>query len=632
MGTVGQMLAGNFAVVALFVLLWSRTGYWLKSVPRPWRDGLFALSMSLGTVAAMYMAVEVQPGLYFDLRHALLAVAAFFGGWPAAVVTTVIASIYRLSMGGDGAFAGLVGIVVASLLGLAIPALFRNRPRDVWQLAIMSVLSAIGASTAQYLALPSGTLSFVDAVLPNSVMNAGITAIAAIVYLRAWRLSADRELMATALFHAPDYTYVTDAVGRFVAANDAAARLVGRSSATALIGKTCFQLLPPEAAQMHHDLEQQILTSGEPVIDLRSQTADPSGQLRSFSTTKVPLYAPDGGTIGLVGVMRDITVEQQLADELTLNRDTLSYALSEMNGGIAMIDTSGHLIFSNDRYRNSFPYTGHLRVPGADMRTVLAAVIATGEQLTAPQQPDPQWIERTMGHLTSQSDEEIQLFDGTWLQVRAHTTSNGTSMVLVSDVTRFKQAQEELNSATDQLKQLARTDGLTDLLNRRAFDESLEAEIRRSARTGTPLSLLMIDVDHFKAFNDHYGHPAGDACLRQVAELLRASLKRPADLAARYGGEEFAAILPDTDEDGAYLVAEAFRRAVAQARLTHERSEKGIVTASVGVATYMPDNLDRNALELAKVADDALYSAKAAGRDRVFGARVAGKERRYGSY
>lgn len=632
MGTVGQMLAGNFAVVALIVLLWSRAGYWLKSVPRPFRDGLFALSMGLGTVAAMYMAVEFRPGLYFDLRHSLLAVAAFFGGWPAALITTVVASVYRLAMGGEGAFAGLVGIVVASLVALCVPLLSANRPRGFGQLAIMSVLSAVAAGTTQYMALPSGTLSFVEAVPLNSLMQAGITLFAAIVYLGSSRLSADRELMAAALRQAPDYVYVKDSNGRYVAANDAAAQLAGRNAATEVIGKTCFQVLSEADALRQHTIEHAVLASGQPVIAQQTEIVDPSGETRNISSSKVPLYGADGGVIGVVGVMRDVTAERRLQDELMLSRDTLSYAMSEMNGGIAMIDNSGHLIFCNDKYRDSFPRTAHLRVPGADMRTVLAAVVASGEQLTAPRQPDSQWVHTTLSHLTGDWEEEVQLFNGTWLQVRSHTTSNGTSMVLVSDVTRFKQAQEELNSATDQLKQLARTDGLTDLLNRRAFDESLDAEIRRSARSGTPLSLLMIDVDHFKAFNDHYGHPAGDASLRQVADLLRASLKRPADLAARYGGEEFAAILPDTDEDGAYLVADAFRRAVAEAGLPHERSEKGHVTASVGVATYMPDNVERSALELAKAADDALYSAKAAGRDRVFGTRVAGKERRYGSY
>lgn len=205
-------------------------------------------------------------------------------------------------------------------------------------------------------------------------------------------------------------------------------------------------------------------------------------------------------------------------------------------------------------------------------------------------------------------------------------------MVVIADVTRMKLAELALHTTTKQLKELAHTDSLTDLLNRRAFDEEIETETRRSARAGTALSLLLVDVDHFKAYNDRYGHPAGDECLRQVSQHLKASLKRPTDLAARYGGEEFTAILPDTDEESAHQVAERFRRALAEARLPHETSERGYVTASVGVATYMPENVHRDALELVRAADEALYSAKADGRDRVCATRIVGrKQRRAGS-
>jgi diguanylate cyclase (GGDEF)-like protein len=142
---------------------------------------------------------------------------------------------------------------------------------------------------------------------------------------------------------------------------------------------------------------------------------------------------------------------------------------------------------------------------------------------------------------------------------------------------------------------------------------------------------LLVDVDRFKRYNDQYGHQAGDAVLRQVSEILRTSLKRPADLAARYGGEEFAAILPDTDEDGAYLVAEAFRRALAELRIEHTASERGYLTASVGVATYTPENIERTSEQLIQFADEALYSAKAAGRDRVFGKRIPQPRKRFAS-
>ena len=359
----------------------------------------------------------------------------------------------------------------------------------------------------------------------------------------------------------------------------------------------------------------------------KSSTGD-AGREGWFATSEVPLHNSAGQVIGLAGVTGDVIVDKQLLLDQMHQRDTMSYALAEMSDGLAMFDAQGRLEFCNEQYRACFPLTGHLRQPGVHLREVLQAVVETGEQITAPQGNGSAWIETIVANLKVESEEEINLADGRWLQHRTRPTSAGSTMVVVTDVTRMKLAELALHTTTHQLKHLVRTDSLTDLLNRRAFDEAIEAEIRRSARAATPLSLLLIDVDHFKDYNDRYGYPAGDECLRRVSQYLKASLKRPADTAARYDGEEFTTILPDTDEEGAFFVAEGFRRALAEAQLPHETSERGYVTASVGVATYMPNNVHRDALELIRSADEALYRAKGAGRDRVFRTRIAGKDRR----
>jgi diguanylate cyclase (GGDEF)-like protein len=168
---------------------------------------------------------------------------------------------------------------------------------------------------------------------------------------------------------------------------------------------------------------------------------------------------------------------------------------------------------------------------------------------------------------------------------------------------------------------LATTDGLTGLLNRRSFDQILDSELSRTSRERQPLSMLMIDVDRFKAYNDHYGHQAGDTCLKLVANGLRETALRPGDSLARYGGEEFVAILPNTDEDGAFVLAERLRRGLREMALPHEGSEKGIVTVSIGIASYGANVISRHDDELLHRADEALYDAKAAGRDRVTGWR-----------
>ncbi|MFG1926816.1 diguanylate cyclase [Cryptosporangium sp. NPDC048952] len=175
----------------------------------------------------------------------------------------------------------------------------------------------------------------------------------------------------------------------------------------------------------------------------------------------------------------------------------------------------------------------------------------------------------------------------------------------------------QLTEANRQLEQLSRTDGLTGLANRRSLDDVLEAEWRRGIRAGTPLALAMLDVDHFKQYNDHYGHALGDACLREVAAAVRGSV-RITDVPARYGGEEFAVILPDTDNDGARLVAERTRVAIEALRLPHAGTPTGFVTASVGVAALAPSR-DRTVRQLVEAADAQLYAAKRSGRNRVGG-------------
>lgn len=178
------------------------------------------------------------------------------------------------------------------------------------------------------------------------------------------------------------------------------------------------------------------------------------------------------------------------------------------------------------------------------------------------------------------------------------------------------ETQLRLKEYNDLLKQQSTLDGLTGLPNRRALDERLLQEWRRGARLKTPLSAILLDIDYFKQYNDHYGHLAGDDCLRQVGRQL-SEAGRVTDFVARYGGEEFVCLLPHTDAQGALEVAEKFRKAVGALQIEHEQSNiSSRLTVSQGVATTLPE-LDRDPSILLGLADEQLYRVKEGGRDGV---------------
>ncbi|MFO7599929.1 MAG: diguanylate cyclase [Candidatus Desulfacyla sp.] len=175
----------------------------------------------------------------------------------------------------------------------------------------------------------------------------------------------------------------------------------------------------------------------------------------------------------------------------------------------------------------------------------------------------------------------------------------------------------KLNRAYEAMEEQAIIDGLTGIPNRRNFSDRLPKEFDRSRREGYPLSLIMIDVDHFKAYNDIYGHQSGDECLQKVAHVIKTTLKRPGDFCARYGGEEFVVILPHTNLEGARSIAEKIRANISELKIPHERSAgSGVVTISLGL-TVRDGSMPMSYEDLIKQADQALYHAKETGRNRI---------------
>lgn len=190
-------------------------------------------------------------------------------------------------------------------------------------------------------------------------------------------------------------------------------------------------------------------------------------------------------------------------------------------------------------------------------------------------------------------------------------------LIQINDVSIAVKKERLLREQADALRGLAYIDGLTGIPNRRRMDEYLGDEFKRAIRGNTSLSLIMLDVDYFKQYNDTYSHAEGDFCLQRVANAIKATLRRPADLVARYGGEEFAIVLPDTPASAAVLLAEDIRKHIESLGIPHEKSEATMhVTVSMGVAGVVPGS-KLSAVELLSQADNALYQAKKNGRNRV---------------
>ncbi len=212
---------------------------------------------------------------------------------------------------------------------------------------------------------------------------------------------------------------------------------------------------------------------------------------------------------------------------------------------------------------------------------------------------------------------DIQAFLLTGSPLLGLTGETLGAVLQFKDISDRKAYEDFLKRTNKQLRKQASIDGLTQIANRRFFDETLQKEWQRMQRSNKPIALLMIDIDFFKLYNDNYGHAQGDECLKQVAKTLNNCVHRSHDLVARYGGEEFGCILPDTDLKGAVTVADSMLNAIRECKILHEFSKvKDIVTVSIGCFCMIPEKKDEYSALITQ-ADQLLYKAKESGRNRV---------------
>ncbi len=418
---------------------------------------------------------------------------------------------------------------------------------------------------------------------------------------------------------------------RYITVNECFATMFERTREH-FTGRTVCEALPALADQIMAHLEHSLTIESQASVELaltpqgaNSKKAHSSVYLHSVQ----PARNASGTLIGFAVALVDIT-ERKAAEAALRESETDFRYTVELNPHLpwsANADGSAHSISS--RYKDFIGFTS------------LQAHQGHWKDRLHPEDRDrafQTWTKSVQSGHPYDTTYRLHTADGSyrWMRSRAFPRRDETGKIvrwygtiedihertLIDEALRTKTARLEEVSA--QLALLVREDHLTGLANRRHFDDAFEREMSRARRAHHPLSLLMFDVDFFKRYNDTFGHPAGDVCLRDVGLALKKALRRQGDLAARYGGEEFVVLLPDTPEEGAMEVARFANDAIRSLNIHHPVSATGFLTVSVGVASFDPhqDLAHRNASNnLLQMADLALYAAKSAGRNCTIGSR-----------
>ncbi|MBL8287205.1 MAG: diguanylate cyclase [Rubrivivax sp.] len=439
---------------------------------------------------------------------------------------------------------------------------------------------------------------------------------------QAWQRLLDHLACGIVLYDADDRLVLCNADFRRLYSALADELQPGRRFEDILRRAVARGVIPEAAGREEEWVRERLREHAQPTGPLVRRTAD--GRWRRIVETPLP----DGSLLAFSVDITEQVAKAELAEralaDARLARERLDDAIEALPDAFALYDADDRLVVCNTRYRETYATSAPALNPGARFEDILRYGLARGQYPQAAGR-EAEWLaERLQRHRNPASPHLQQLPGNRWLRIDERRTRDGGIAGVRAEVTelvRREQRLVELNAQLDEararLEQLSETDELTGIANRRHFERRLAEEVSRLERHGTPFALLLVDVDHFKRYNDLHGHQQGDRCLRQVAQVLAARARRPTDLVARYGGEEFAVLLPHTTRDAAMTQAMRLLAAVDDAHLVHGDSPVApFVTLSLGGA--LAGSEPRLSTEaLVQAADRALYRAKAAGRHRV---------------
>ena len=462
-------------------------------------------------------------------------------------------------------------------------------------------------------------------------------------------LAQERDLLQALMDNIPDTLYFKDTASRFIRINQAQARLLGLARPEDAYGKSDADFQTPAVAAEALAVEQQIIRTGQPVIDRQEYNPMPSGEERWFTTTKVPLTDRQGRVHGLIGISHDITQRMRTAEGLS----TANAALTERVRQMALLHELDEQLQACVNVDEVHQVTAHLvgrlfpdlggalyRIAGETRWVELATAWGAGAASQRTFDQDDCWALRRSStycsgapypthlpcpHLGEASaalavcipiqtqGEALGL-----LHLRAEPAAPAVFDDALVQLTRLVADSVALALANlnlrERLRQQSIRDPLTGLFNRRYLEETLARELHLADRRDRPVGVIMIDLDHFKEINDRYGHSAGDMVLRQLGRYLHEQT-RGGDVVCRYGGEEFMVIMPDADLEQTRRRAEQHRETFGLLPIKFGGGQMATVTLSCGVAAYPQHGTTAEAL--VRAADLALYHAKHEGRNRV---------------
>ncbi|MBE0697760.1 MAG: diguanylate cyclase [Anaerolineaceae bacterium] len=466
-------------------------------------------------------------------------------------------------------------------------------------------------------------------------------------------LYRSRQMFELVLEMVPQRVFWKDCELKYLGCNQLLAEDAGLSSPAEIIGKTDFDLSWRESAELYRAGDRQVIDTDTPKLDYEELALRANGPQLWVRTNKVPLHDSQGKVIGLLGTYDDITdrkmAEEQLqranekliiwVEELEI-RNRVSNVLREMDDLLQVCNYSDEAYSVIQQFcPQLFPGTSGALFLMAQNHRSLEAAVEWGEALQSEHvfTPEDCWALRRMQiHTVNSPTGGLRCrhvppeFAGNYIGFPMSAAGEMLGLLHIEtdppanlgadseDLIRTVGEHLSLSLSNLRLRETLRSqsvrDPLTLLFNRRYMEESLDREISRASRKNSSVGLIMLDIDHFKSYNDTHGHDAGDAVLRELGAFLKMHI-RAEDIACRFGGEEFILIMPDAPLDITHQRAEQVREAVAGMTVVYQRKSLGAITISVGIAAFPQHG--RSADDLLKSADIALYQAKHNGRNRV---------------